>query len=131
MKYYIKYIQQCGGGHLKKIRFPVILFPFIVGVLVFFFLSPNINKENEQSVIITNEKIKKSPRASLEEGTPAPEFELSTLNGEKIKLADQTGKTVILNFWATWCPPCKEEMPHLKNFYVNNDREKLKLSPLI
>ena len=44
-------------------------------------------------------------------GTPAPDFELVSLDGQKVKLSDFRGKAVLLNFWATWCPPCKIEMP--------------------
>jgi thiol-disulfide isomerase/thioredoxin len=51
------------------------------------------------------------------EGNLAPDFTLSTLEGEPVKLSDFKGKKVILNFWATWCPPCKAEMPHMQNFY--------------
>jgi peroxiredoxin len=42
---------------------------------------------------------------------PAPEFELKDLAGKDVRLSDYHGKVVLLNFWATWCPPCKEEMP--------------------
>ncbi len=44
-------------------------------------------------------------------GVEAPDFSLFTLDGQKVKLSDYRGKAVLLNFWATWCPPCKVEMP--------------------
>ena len=44
-------------------------------------------------------------------GVQAPDFELASLDGKKVKLSDYRGKAVVLNFWATWCPPCKVEMP--------------------
>jgi peroxiredoxin len=44
-------------------------------------------------------------------GHMAPDFELKTLDGEKVKLSDLRGKPVMLNFWATWCPPCRHELP--------------------
>lgn len=44
-------------------------------------------------------------------GIEAPDFALLSLDGQKVKLSDFRGKAVLLNFWATWCPPCKEEMP--------------------
>lgn len=44
-------------------------------------------------------------------GKVAPDFELTSLDGKRVKLSDYRGKAVLLNFWATWCSPCKVEMP--------------------
>lgn len=44
-------------------------------------------------------------------GHLAPDFELKDINGKMVKLSDFRGKAVVLNFWATWCPPCKTEIP--------------------
>ena len=44
---------------------------------------------------------------------PAPDFELVDVDGDKHRLSDYRGKPLIINFWATWCPPCREEMPSM------------------
>lgn len=53
----------------------------------------------------------------LAKGETAPNFELTTLDGETVRLSDYRGKKVILNLWATWCPPCRAEMPDMQKFY--------------
>jgi cytochrome c biogenesis protein CcmG/thiol:disulfide interchange protein DsbE len=49
-------------------------------------------------------------------GSLAPDFKLADLKGGELALSQMRGKMVIINFWATWCPPCKEEMPLLQAF---------------
>lgn len=48
---------------------------------------------------------------------PAPPFTLKGLDGKNISLGDYKGKMVLLNFWATWCKPCREEMPAMQKLY--------------
>ena len=59
----------------------------------------------------------KSENVGTSIGEFAPDFELDSTAGGKVKLSNFKGKAVILNFWATWCPPCKEEMPLFENAY--------------
>jgi len=49
--------------------------------------------------------------------TDPVDFTLTLLNGESAALSSCKGKVVLLNFWATWCPPCREEMPSMENLY--------------
>lgn len=53
----------------------------------------------------------------LETGQPAPAFTLPTLEGEQFKLSDYKGKVVMVNFWASWCEPCRVEMPEIQKAY--------------
>lgn len=48
---------------------------------------------------------------------PAPDFEVTTLDGDTLRLADLEGQVVLLNFWATWCPPCRLEMPGFQDVW--------------
>lgn len=50
-------------------------------------------------------------------GTPAPDFEIPALDGGTVRLSDHRGQPVIINFWASWCPPCRKEMPDFQEVY--------------
>ncbi len=76
-------------------------------------------------------------------GSPAPDFELKDLTKKPVKLSDYKGKVIFLNFWATWCKPCKEEMPSMELLYkamkgkdfemiaVSIDRDIAKVEPFV
>jgi peroxiredoxin len=51
-------------------------------------------------------------------GKPAPDFALTDMDGKKVTLSGYKGKVIVLNFWATFCGPCKEEMPSLNNLFL-------------
>lgn len=54
---------------------------------------------------------------SAEKGRAAPDFRLETLDGKTVRFSDLQGKTVLINFWATWCLPCRQEMPEIVRAY--------------
>jgi thiol-disulfide isomerase/thioredoxin len=58
---------------------------------------------------------------------PAPILDLQTLSGEPASLSDYRGNVVLVNLWATWCPPCRQEMPVLQRFYEKHKSEGLVL----
>jgi peroxiredoxin len=85
-----------------------LVFACLIGLALY--TSQNENKEAK----------KQTPAAQntgLKPGSMAPDFSLRTLDGKQISLKKYRGKKVILNFWATWCPPCREEMPEMQKFY--------------
>jgi len=58
-------------------------------------------------------------------GKVAPDFALTDLDEKPIRLSDYRGKVVFLNFWATWCAPCREEMPSMEVLYKNFEKDGL------
>lgn len=83
-------------------------------------------QESDMSGSTTNGEKENSEDAEetlvgLKIGNHAPDFQLQTLNGEQAKLSDYRGSRVMLNFWATWCPPCRAEMPDMERFHQVKD----------
>ncbi len=58
-----------------------------------------------------------SAPASVSPAQPAPDFTLRNLAGGNLRLAEQRGQVVMVNFWATWCGPCRVELPHLQRLH--------------
>jgi peroxiredoxin len=100
-----------------------ILIVIVVGMLgwaVYDFVISSGDKESAESEE-TEEDVAASDEVGLERGQIAPDFELTTLDGETVKLSDYRGERVMLNFWATWCPPCRAEMPDMQKFHDDTD----------
>jgi peroxiredoxin len=64
---------------------------------------------------------------ALDTGAKAPEFSLKDQSGKTVDSASLAGKVVILDFWATWCAPCREEMPELQKFYKKYNAKGLEI----
>ncbi len=59
----------------------------------------------------------------LSEISPAPDFLLTDLDGNQHRLSDYRGQVLIINFWATWCPPCRDEMPSMQRAWEQLEKE--------
>ena len=84
---------------------------FIAGAVIAYNLLTN-QTEGESSLTI-----QENTQTETREKQPAPDFTVTDEKGNPHKLSDFKGKPIVLNFWASWCPPCKEEMPVFNKVY--------------
>ena len=68
-----------------------------------------------------------APATVLQQEVQAPPFELRDVNGRIVRLSNYKGKVVLINFWATWCPPCRAEMPDLVKLQREHGRDGLQI----
>lgn len=93
----------------------------IIGTMIVMSVKSSIDKTEPDEDFETTTTIDSSEtETGLKQGDVPPDFELTTLTGDVVRLSDYKGKKVILNFWASWCPPCKKEMPHMEEYYQKN-----------
>jgi len=95
-------IQQVRGVDLKSI---LLIFLFVIGIGIIVLLQTKDSSFN----------LSGKPRVG--KGVPAPNFTLPGLDGKMVSLTDYKDKVVLLNIWATWCPPCVEEMPSMDKLH--------------
>lgn len=94
-----------------------------LGLFTFGFLKKAVVEEQKKVAeeIKDNDITKIELEDIIDIGEPAPDFTLEDLEGNKVSLKDYEGeKIVLLNFWASWCPPCRAEMPDLDKLYKEN-----------
>lgn len=89
----------------------------LLGVALSFFASMLWTATNADSPLPA------AQRGVVKPGEPAPNFQLRDMNGQVVALSDLRGKVVLLNFWATWCGPCRIEMPAMERLYRTFDRK--------
>lgn len=106
----------------KKSMGIFVLLIILVGSLVYFMVDKN-NKNQVEEKIIKKEKNTQveDKNQEIEVGKVAPNFKLTSIEGEEISLKDYKGKIVLINFWATWCKYCDQEMPDLQRFDKENE----------
>jgi thiol-disulfide isomerase/thioredoxin len=82
-----------------------------MGIVLFIFLNNSVASPDDLSAI------------PAQVDFASPQLTLTDLSGKPVSLDDYLGSVVLVNLWATWCPPCKEEMPALQTFYENHKAE--------
>lgn len=87
---------------------PILIFGVLIGFVILFILYFIFFKNNRSD-----------PKTEFKSkgGIAAQDFGLPSLRGDYLKLSDYRGKVVFLNIWASWCPPCREEMPSMESLY--------------
>lgn len=112
---------------MKKLV-PLLLISIILFGGAYYLVSKNINLPSNDIVTEKNENTENTPETkessqnnssedSAEEKIKAPDFTLTDVEGNEVTLSELKGKKVFLNFWASWCPPCKAEMPDIEKLY--------------
>jgi len=91
----------------KYFNYPIAVFIFVAVTVLVIILSLKLN---DSSFEISNQ-------VAVEGDIPAPDFKFPGLDGKMVSLSDYKGKVVLVNIWATWCPPCVDEMPSMEKLY--------------
>ena len=85
-----------------------LLLTILVVTIASVFLIVILREERESTLTTTRQ---------IQPGSEAPNFTFPDLNGKKVSLSSHRGKVVLVNVWATWCPPCRQEMPSMQRLY--------------
>lgn len=109
---------------MSKKLIGLLLIACMIGIAVAGIVKTNLeNKDEFDNIALGSDVEFLATDEGLAKGEVPPDFELTTLDGDTVKLSDYRGKKVILNFWATWCPPCRAEMPHIQSYFEEQAAE--------
>ena len=114
--------QRVWSGAWRSVLLPVLAIGIIVGILWYFETRPGGQAQTGTDlaygvVPLPPEKNATGQPPRPEPGRAAPDFILQTPDGRSVRLSDLQGKAVIINFWATWCVPCRKEFPEFIQAY--------------
>ena len=97
----------------------------LLAALAFYSLKPDFFHKEQSPAVGVKDSTNKLRLELPKTPTAAPEFELKNPAGKQLSLRDLRGKVVFLNFWATWCPPCIEEMPAMERLHQELQKDGL------
>lgn len=106
---------------MNKGIFVKVLLLLLIAIALGSFIKQKV--DDKQTVSSSNYEDNLTDDVGIQKGQIAPNFTVETLEGESITLSELKGKKVILNFWATWCPPCKVEMPHFQSYFEKHSKD--------
>ena len=125
--------------HKKRGSMPLLLILLValIGATVALFMWPTEEaKPKAEPATESNEAEQRSAEDDVEAttlihaGDTAPDFTVQMLDGRRVALAENDGKPTLLIFWATWCPPCREELAHLQEGIIDVYGDKLRVLPI-
>src|SRR5438067_1498785 len=91
-----------------KLLAPIVIVLLVIGAIAAYQLSGSKSVGVDTATAATTSM---DDNPVITDTKPAPDFELKGIDGKTYKLSEFRGKVVVLNFWATWCPPCRKEIP--------------------
>jgi len=101
---------------------------YIAWIFMFFLLSAcqSQDNDNNESAAVVNDSAQNDTQAEVADGKTSPlNFQLTNLSGDVVQAADYRGQWLVLNYWATWCAPCRDEIPELVRF--QNDQSNVQI----